>query len=505
MMNIDVISLLEREDVNARLFAPVTYEMEDSFPIKVAEDSTLYCKYIHSPNVKKAVVIFYGNGECAESYAESELVEEITQVCGWNCLIAEYRGYGMSTGKLNMINILGDVQKVLDAVIRAGNDQIVLYGRSMGGYSVIEGISCCAEVCGVIMESASSRLSGFIGRQSGLTDEELKAIDVFFNFREKIKGYHHPVLLIHGMKDEAVPFHHSDALQELFEAQATQVSRLATRGGHNNVLTLNPDAYLENVRNFLNRVDTISLLEREDLSRKAFFPSTYTMQNSYPILVDDDCTLHCKYISHPGVKRVVVMFYGNGECAESTAESSLVDEITYDGRWNCFIAEYRGYGMSTGKLNIVNILSDVRKVMEAVVREGNEKIVVFGRSLGGFSAIESLSCCPQVSGVIIESAYSCLSEFVAKRFLVTRTQMEGIDAFFNYREKVKDYHNPVLLIHALKDSIVPYRHCEALHELFKSQSERVVQFSAKGDHNTIFSRNPDKYPQYLRRFLRYVE
>lgn len=250
--------------------------------------------------------------------------------------------------------------------------------------------------------------------------------------------------------------------------------------------------------------DMKSLLDNEDLNGKIFFPVTYEMENSYPVRVDDTCTLHCKYICYPGVKRAVVIFYGNGECAESYAESELVEEITRAGSWNCFIAEYRGYGMSTGRLNIVNVLNDAGKVMEAVAQEGNGKIVVFGRSLGGFSAIQSISCCPGVSGVILESAYSCLSDFIAKRWPLTNNEKQELDDFFNYPEKVKDYHNPVLLIHGLRDTLVPFRHCTALRQLFEGHSERVIMFSARGGHNNVFQMNAESYLGHVRRFLRFV-
>lgn len=247
-------------------------------------------------------------------------------------------------------------------------------------------------------------------------------------------------------------------------------------------------------------MNIVSLLNEEELNKKMFFPEKYRMDGAVPVKMDETSTLYCKYVPSPGAEKTVVLFYGNGECALNYAASELVEEITGFCRYHCFIVEYRGYGMSTGKLTLVNVLNDVKRVIAgAGVEEKN--IVIFGRSLGGFSVIEALSHFPDVAGVIMESAYSCLSEFVAKRWNVSSDQEEAIDAFFNYREKIANFHGPVLLIHGIRDDLVPYRHCEALGKLFFKQTGNVTTFIARGGHNNIFPMNSDKYLRHVRHFL----
>lgn len=250
--------------------------------------------------------------------------------------------------------------------------------------------------------------------------------------------------------------------------------------------------------------DVIQFLEETNLNKKLFFSTNYWPDKVIPLEIDESCTLYCKYVESPGADKTVVMFYGNGECVCDYEDSELVEALTTRFHCNCFIAEYRGYGCSTGKLTLVNVLNDVPKIISHLISElglKEAKLVIFGRSMGGFSLIESLSHFPNIAGAIVESAYSALSPFIEKRTGLTPEQIRDIDSYFNYPEKIKNYHGPVLLIHARKDDLVPYHHCEELEKLFSRQTDSITQFPARGSHNNIFHSNNTRYLAYVRNFL----
>ena len=58
-------------------------------------------------------------------------------------------------------------------------------------------------------------------------------------------------------------------------------------------------------------------------------------------------------------------------------------------RWEStyFLAEYRGYGGSTGEPSLVAMLDDVDAIFSALGRPAGE-LVVYGRSIGSIYAIE---------------------------------------------------------------------------------------------------------------------
>lgn len=246
--------------------------------------------------------------------------------------------------------------------------------------------------------------------------------------------------------------------------------------------------------------DVIEFLSDSKLNKTIFYPDSCFAQDLCEVKIDESCSLFCKYIKAKDSDRTVVMFYGNGESVAEYEESRLVDAITTRFNCNCFIAEYRGYGKSTGEMSFVNMISDVKKIMASLEMDEN-RIIVFGRSMGGFPLIESIFQCPNVAGVIVESAHSSLSGFIQKRKGLTGEQKAKLDDFFNFEEKIKNFHGSVLLIHAVDDDIVPYFNCEILQELFSKQTQNITTLSGLGGHNNIFVQNHKKYLQHVGEFL----
>ena len=70
--------------------------------------------------------------------------------------------------------------------------------------------------------------------------------------------------------------------------------------------------------------------------------------------------------------------------------------------WDLLLAEYRGYGGSTGEPLLGRMLDDVEAVLRAAGPP--ERLVVFGRSVGSLFALEAVARCPGVAGLVLESA-----------------------------------------------------------------------------------------------------
>jgi pimeloyl-ACP methyl ester carboxylesterase len=163
---------------------------------------------------------------------------------------------------------------------------------------------------------------------------------------------------------------------------------------------------------------------------------------------------------------------------------------------NLLLAEYRGYGMSTGEPRLGRMLDDV----EAVIRAAGappERLVLFGRSVGSIFALEAVSRFPAVAGLALESGIADVLERLLLRVDpedvgATPAQFAAaVAARLDHRRKLAGYPGPVLVMHTLFDDLVPVTHGERLAEWAAGPVLRKL--FDRGDHNSILAHNEEAY------------
>ena len=144
---------------------------------------------------------------------------------------------------------------------------------------------------------------------------------------------------------------------------------------------------------------TDPLLNHPLLSFRYFFPRLCRLPRVFWIDCGD-ARLGCFYHETDLAARTVVHFHGNGE----TVEDYLGDFVTSVAALGCnlLLAEYRGYGMSTGAPLLGRMLDDVAKVVRACGKPP-EELILFGRSVGSLFAIRGARLFPRIAGLVIES------------------------------------------------------------------------------------------------------
>jgi len=130
------------------------------------------------------------------------------------------------------------------------------------------------------------------------------------------------------------------------------------------------------------------------------------------------------------------------------------------------LVEYPGYGRSEGspsKKSINEAFLSAYDILVARKDVDPERIVIFGRSIGGGAAC-SLAAKRPSAVLILKSTFisirSMASEFFVPGFFAK-------DPFDNLTI-VKSYSKPVLIIHGKYDEIIPYSHGVALYEAAKN-------------------------------------
>ena len=171
---------------------------------------------------------------------------------------------------------------------------------------------------------------------------------------------------------------------------------------------------------------------------------------------------------------------------------------------NCLLAEYRGYGMSSGQPALVDMLEDVVPIIHSL-NIPDQKIVLFGRSIGSLYALHGVHRRPQLAGLIIESGVADLTQRFFQRVLpeelgVSETDVvDELRKHFDYAQKLGSFRGQTLVMHARFDELIDAHHAEMLYGA-APEPKRLKIFD-RGGHNDIFFRNRAEYVQLVEDFL----
>jgi fermentation-respiration switch protein FrsA (DUF1100 family) len=216
------------------------------------------------------------------------------------------------------------------------------------------------------------------------------------------------------------------------------------------------------------------------------------------ITTSDGIRLHGWYIPAPtkDPRGTLLFCHGNAGNISDRIESI---EIFHQLGLSVLIYDYRGYGQSEGGLSISGVTLDALAAWSWLTEERNvpaEKIVVFGRSLGGAVAMELMRYVTP-RALILESTFSSLPEMVRIPFLAPVARLVTGD-IWNSADMASVLTVPTLCIHSPDDWIVPYRLGKRLYEAIASEKSFV---EIRGSHNEGFLDSWDIYVPALDVFL----
>lgn len=163
------------------------------------------------------------------------------------------------------------------------------------------------------------------------------------------------------------------------------------------------------------------------------------------------------------------------------------------------IYDYRGYGESDGKPSEPNTYEDVETAWKYLVEERHinpDKIIVFGRSLGG-SIASNIASRYSPGMLIIESTFTSLPDVAAPRFpyFPVRIIMKIKYQTSKYLSMVRC---PVLIVHSRDDEEIPFSHGQKLYEI---ASDPKGFLEIKGTHNEGYKESRSAYSKRLDKFI----
>lgn len=245
----------------------------------------------------------------------------------------------------------------------------------------------------------------------------------------------------------------------------------------------------------------MSILDHPLISQRYFFPRSEPLANPFTVAFPGG-NLACHYYQPHEDAPTVVHFHGNGEVVADYL-GPYVESFGAIGL-NLLMAEYRGYGGSTGEPALAAMLDDVPAIIQALGLP-HEKIILFGRSLGSIYAIHGASLFPNIGGLIIESGIGDTRERLLLRVRPEEigcdleTFDQEVEARLSHERKLRGYKGPLLIMHTRNDGLLDLYHAEDNYQW--AQGPKTLKIFEEGTHNNIIAVNATAYFQTIKAFV----
>lgn len=252
--------------------------------------------------------------------------------------------------------------------------------------------------------------------------------------------------------------------------------------------TRTPRLLLTTLRTLAGLTAAFTLLLQTGCSSVFFYPDQVTYITPDRLNLDyenvfvetpDGETLHGWWLPASAEPKGTVYFlHGNAQNI-----SSHIMNVAWlpERRYNVFLIDYRGYGRSTGAPDIEGTLHDAETGLRWLVDQPdvqNQPLFLLGQSLGGALGTALASEWvkrdeqPPLDGVILDGTFSGFRAIAREKLgdfwltwpLQVPLSWTITDEYEAY-ESIGDISPvPVMVIHSVRDGIIPFHHGERLYE-----------------------------------------
>lgn len=199
---------------------------------------------------------------------------------------------------------------------------------------------------------------------------------------------------------------------------------------------------------------------------------------------EEDVTINALHFKTDSPKGVILYMHGNAGNLETWG--GLGGTFVNAG-YDLLIFDYRGFGKSTGNISEKALYSDAQFIYDKLkVLYGEEKIIVYGRSIGtGIAAYISAHNNPRK--LILETPYYSMSDLAKNLYpAIPRFLLRYKLPTNEYLQRTKAQ---VYIFHGTNDEVVYYGSSEKLKQHFKP-GDTLIPIPG-GRHNDL-----EFYPQF---------
>lgn len=270
---------------------------------------------------------------------------------------------------------------------------------------------------------------------------------------------------------------------------------------------------------------SLSLLQAYSMTHPAPIPVTRTAAEAgLPTAQDvcfitgDDLRLEGWYVPPERDDGAAVLFV-HGIGANRLNFMHIVDWFVDQG-YGALLFDLRNHGNSEGDATTLSALEvlDVQAAYEALLAQpevNEDRIALFGASMGAATAIRAAPELPGVRAVIAEASFTSIYDLLAEGIPATLSipplffpdiiiglgnQFSGANLYeASPIDAIPHVQQPILFIHGTEDSLIPYTHSE---RLFAAAGNPAALYLVEGaDHIESYFLDPEAYKAQLRQFL----
>ena len=195
------------------------------------------------------VIYFHGNGG---NITNVGWIGEYFSKRGFNILVFDYRGYGLSGGDVgHESGLYLDGEAAIDFLVKeksAAPEKLVLYGQSLGTAVAVD-VATRRKIGALILESGFSSASSLAASALPWLPPVLHSLARNrFDSAEKVKRVQVPVLVTHGNPDPVIPI---DEGRALYAAANEPKNFLVFHGAGHNVFGSVGQPYLDQLTEFI--------------------------------------------------------------------------------------------------------------------------------------------------------------------------------------------------------------------------------------------------------------
>jgi len=234
-----------------------------------------------------------------------------------------------------------------------------------------------------------------------------------------------------------------------------------------------------------------SSLDQPFLLQFVFYPrkdSTSCPKDAFDLSVEvgNNVSISCRFYSGHREWPWILFFHGNGEVVSDYDDISA---FYHQKKINLVVADYRGYGASTGTPTLTDLVKDTHVIFRAVAeelsgRDLRKDLWVMGRSLGSIAALELASQHQEeMKGLIIESGFPSVVRIMSHLGIPARVMgLEKIDQ--ECLERIEKIFLPALIIHGDQDDLVPLENAKAIYQHLGTREKKLLVIPS-ATHNDI--------------------
>ncbi len=155
-----------------------------------------------------------------------------------------------------------------------------------------------------------------------------------------------------------------------------------------------------------------------------------------------------------------------------------------DAGYGVLLLSYRGYAGNPGKPTEEGLYRDGEAAMAFLAGQGvqSSQVVLYGESLGTGIAIQ-LATQHKVNAVVLEAPYSSIPDVAQHHYFYMPVRYLVRDRF-DSTEKITRVEEPILVVHGVKDRVVPMKFGKKLFEAAR-EPKTFLQLDAAG-HNDLY-------------------